>query len=349
MACVIAEDAESKPVILLVDDDPGAIELMAGVLAGEGALRFAMNGSDALRLARAAAPDLILLDAEMPEMGGFEVCAALKEEPVLADIPVIFVTSHRNESFEVAGFAAGAVDFIAKPINPQLVVARVRSQLRIKRMADELRRNATIDGLTGIANRRRLDELLEREWLRARRSREPLALALVDIDHFKSFNDQYGHQAGDACLRAVAKALRSVCLRPCDLCARYGGEEFALLLPQTPALGAQHVARRILDCVEALAIPHAGSTVAPHLTVSAGIACCDGTGGGRAATPGEARGPRGEASIRELIGAADAALYAAKGAGRAQVCVVVAREDASGELRGDFEGSQRVASTRRSA
>jgi len=349
MAHMLAGNVEWKPDILLVDDDPGAIELMARVLSAEGVLRFAVSGSDALRLARAVAPDLILLDAEMPGLSGFEVCAALKDDAGLADIPVIFVTSHRNESFEVAGFAAGAVDFIAKPINPQLVVARVRSQLRVKRMADELRRNATVDGLTGIANRRRLDEMLGREWLRARRSREPLALALVDIDHFKLFNDRYGHPAGDACLRAVAEGLRSICLRPGDLAARYGGEEFALLLPQTPELGARHVATRILDCLEALAIRHENSTVAPHVTVSAGIACCDGTSSPRDAALGRARGPSAGASIRGLLGTADAALYAAKGAGRAQVCVVSARDGPSGELQGDFEGSQLIASTRRSA
>ena len=333
----------TSPDILIVDDDPGAIQLMGRILSGEGAVRFATNGSDALRLARTSAPELILLDAEMPGMSGFEVCAALKAEPTLADVPVIFVTSHRDESFEVAGFAVGAVDFITKPVNHQLVLVRVRSQLRIKHMADQLRHNATIDAVTGIANRRRFDEVLEREWLRARRSKEPLGLVLVDIDHFKLFNDRYGHPAGDACLRRVAQALSRTCLRPGDLAARYGGEEFALVLPQTPLCGAEHVARRLLDAIEALAIPHELSTAAPHVTVSAGIACyAEASGLVREAS---AKAATGE-SIRLVIQAADAALYAAKHAGRARACVVDASEDESGRIRSQLPESQAFASSR---
>jgi diguanylate cyclase (GGDEF)-like protein len=332
--------------ILLVDDDPGAIQLTGRILMAEGAVRFATSGADALRLARASVPDLILLDAEMPNMSGFEVCAALKADPLLVDVPVVFVTSHRDESFEVAGFAVGAVDFIAKPVNPQLMVVRVRSQLRVKRMADELRLNATIDVLTGIANRRRLDEMLEREWLRSRRSLEPLALVLVDVDYFKLYNDRYGHPAGDACLQQVAQALTGACLRPGDLVARYGGEEFALVLPQTPLLGAELVARRILDAVEALGIPHESSTVAGHVTVSAGIACYDETSRLiRAGAPNPVASP--EDSVRRLLVAADAALYLAKGSGRGRACVVDAKENASGQIVGDLVAPQMVDSSRR--
>jgi diguanylate cyclase (GGDEF)-like protein len=329
--------------LLLVDDDPSAIQLMAQILADDGKLRFATNGADALRLALDAPPDLVLLDAEMPGLGGFEVCAALKAEPALADVPVIFVTSHRDEAFEVAGFAVGAVDFIAKPVNPQLLLVRVRSQLRVKRMADELRSNASTDALTGIANRRRFDETLEREWLRARRARDPLALVLVDIDLFKLYNDHYGHPAGDDCLRRVARALSAGCMRPADTVARYGGEEFALILPQTPTLGAEHVARRLLDAVEGLSIPHAGSTVAEVVTISAGIACyAEKSGAGASAdTPGVAEG-----AIRALIDAADSGLYAAKRAGRARACVLDAKEDQQGMLEGDLQASQMVASSR---
>lgn len=313
---------------------------MGCILAGEGELRFATNGADALRLARESAPDLVLLDAEMPGMSGFEVCARLKAEPALEDVPIVFVTSHRDESFELAGFGVGAVDFIAKPVNRQLMVVRVRSQLRVKRMADELRRSATTDALTGVANRRQLDATLEREWLRARRSRTPLAVVLVDIDHFKAFNDNYGHPEGDVCLRQVAQALRGACLRPADLVARYGGEEFALVLPDTPTLGAEHVARRILHSVESLQIPHAHSPVAPYVTVSAGIVC-------RSATESEGiDASTKEQALRHLLHAADAALYAAKRAGRARACVLDATEDASGRLVGDLAASQMVASTR---
>ncbi|HEY6558844.1 MAG TPA: diguanylate cyclase [Polyangiaceae bacterium] len=332
--------------ILLVDDDPGAIQLMGRILSGEGAVRFATNGGDALRLARTRAPDLIVLDAEMPGMSGFDVCAALKAEPTLADVPVVFVTSHRDESFEVAGFAVGAVDFITKPVNHQLMLVRVRSQLRVKRMADQLRHNATVDAVTGIANRRCLDETLEREWLRTRRSREPLALVLIDIDHFKLFNDHYGHQAGDACLRSVAQAMSRACLRPGDLAARYGGEEFALVLPQTPLLGAEHVAHRLLETIESLAIPHEASTVAPHVTVSAGVACYAEAGSIiRDASAKPTPGTTGDA-IRAVIQAADAALYAAKRGGRARACVVDVIEDENGQISSPFPASRMVASSR---
>src|SRR3984957_5292421 len=179
--------------ILLVDDDPGAIQLMGRILAGVGQLRFATNGHDALRLARESAPDLILLDAEMPGMNGFELLRMLKAESSLAEVPVIFITSHNEAGFEVSALDMGAADFIAKPLRASRVLARVRSQLRVKHMADELRRTATTDGLTGVANRRQFDVSLESEWRRAQRSGEPVSLLMIDVDHFKLYNDLYGH------------------------------------------------------------------------------------------------------------------------------------------------------------
>ena len=146
--------------ILLVDDDPAMIQLLARILAGVGNLRFATSGVDALQLARESVPDLILLDAEMPGMSGFQVLDALKAEPAMADVPVIFVTSHSDAAFEVAGFEMGAADFIAKPVNGRLVRARVNAQLRVKHMADILRLISTTDSLTNVANRRRFDESL---------------------------------------------------------------------------------------------------------------------------------------------------------------------------------------------
>jgi PleD family two-component response regulator len=172
-----------KADILLVDDDPGSIQLMARILGDLATLRFATSGADGLRLAHEAAPDLILLDTEMPGMSGFETCRALKAEPTLTNTPVIFVTSHSEAAFQVSGFELGAADFIAKPVSAPLLLARVKTQLAVKQMSDELRRIATVDPLTGVANRRRFDEALEREWRSGQRTNEPLALLMIDVDH----------------------------------------------------------------------------------------------------------------------------------------------------------------------
>jgi len=307
--------------ILLVDDDPATIQLLAQILSDVGNLRFAVSGVDALRLARASVPDLILLDAEMPGMSGFLVCKALKADPLLAEVPVIFVTSHGEPEFELSGFESGAADFITKPVSPPLVLARVRTQLRVKHLADDLRRIATTDVLTGIANRRHFDALLEREWRSARRTGDALALLMIDVDHFKSFNDRYGHLAGDACLRSVAQALEYASLRPTDLVARYGGEEFVVLLPKTLRGGAEHVACGILDAVEALAIPHEASTTTTFVTVSVGVASYDDDSACWTEPSIDSRftdDAFANCFAFDLVQAADRAMYAAKRSGRAR-------------------------------
>ena len=293
---------------------------MGRILDGVAELHFAANGTDALRLAREMAPDLILLDAEMPGMSGFEVCQNLKADPDLAKIPVIFVTSHNQPAFEISGFNLGAADFIAKPISAALVLARVKAQLRVKQMADELRRMATVDALTDVANRRSFDAALAREWQRGWRCGDPLALLLLDVDHFKLFNDRYGHPAGDACLQAIANLLRAASQRPADVVSRYGGEEFALLLPSTPRCGAQRVAQGVLMAMQRLAIPHLASPTAQHVTLSIGIACYDAQSAGWQAARGEPHQPNAapRCTAAGLLEAADRALYAAKHGGRGQ-------------------------------
>jgi diguanylate cyclase (GGDEF)-like protein len=306
--------------ILLVDDDLGAIQLMGRILAGVGKLRFASSGKDALRLARESAPDLILLDAEMPGMSGFELLRTLKGEFSLADVPVIFITSHSEAGFEVSALDMGAADFITKPLRASRVLARVRTQLRVKHMADELRRTATTDALTGVANRRQFDESLEREWARARRSGDPVSLLMIDVDHFKLYNDLYGHPKGDVCLKQVTQALQSACRRPADLLARYGGEEFAILLPQTPRHGAQHMAQQVLAAVAAFGIFHEDTQTTHYVTVSVGIACLDNDSASWA-NPAAAQEVRTDSlalCAGDLVRAADNALYAAKRAGRGQ-------------------------------
>ena len=297
---------ESIATILLVDDNPGMIQLMGQLLRGQGQLRFAPGGIAALKQLRSQPIDLVLLDAEMPDLDGFGVLREMRADPELAEVPVIFVTGHSDPEVEVRGLESGAMDFIAKPINPPLLLARVRTQLRLKRLSDELRANARVDALTNVANRRHFDEVLSREWRRAEREGTPLSLLMFDVDHFKKYNDRYGHPAGDGCLRAAATVMRELVSRPGDLVARYGGEEFAMLLPNTEQDGADLLATRLVARIRDLAIPHEASTTDAVVTISVGVATRAGL---------EPIRPDGPQALTEC---ADAALYAAKHAGRCQ-------------------------------
>lgn len=293
--------------LLLVDDDPSTIQALQRTLDGYPDLRFATRGHDALRLALEDPPDVILLDAEMPELSGFALCVELKTHPQLADTAIIFVTSHSEAHVEASVFDLGAADFISKPINPGVVRARVAMQLRLLQMIRALRRLADEDGLTGLANRRMFDDRLAVECDRSQRSGAPLALIMIDIDHFKRYNDHHGHQAGDECLRVVAHLLVNSLRRPADLAARYGGEEFVALLPDTSAAGAMNLAHHWLAAVAARALPHGASPSGPILTTSLGLACI------APAEPG-----RRTVDPETLVAAADRALYRAKAAGRAR-------------------------------
>jgi len=300
--------------ILIVDDDPGAVQVLACMLGDLGEVFVATDGQEALCLTASQHPDLVLLDADMPGLNGFVVCAALKADPDLADIPVVFVTAHQSADCEVSGFDVGAADYITKPVVAELVRARVRTQLKIKRLSDELRRLATEDPLTGLANRRRFDALIRRELALAQRSGQPLALMMVDIDQFKAYNDHYGHPAGDGCLRAVAGAVARACQRPTDLVARIGGEEFAVLLAQTSLTAAATVAGRILDAVAALDLPHHGIGARARVSVSVGVGVV--SLAGAAAVPDLAR------TMDTLLASADASLYEAKRSGRNRACAL---------------------------
>lgn len=261
--------------ILLVDDDPGLIRVMARILAGLGQFRFATNGADALQQVREWDPDLVILDAEMPGLNGFQVCEAMKSEPCLRDIPVIFVTSHSDHDFEVKGLELGAVDFIAKPVNEVLVAARVKTQLRLKGLTDELRLSAMRDPVTGLPNRRNFDEMLQKEWRRGLWKQQSIAMLLVQVDHLDKFTDRYGHTATDACLRQLAQALRGACGSPADELARYSHDSFVLLMPETPRADALERSQSVIRMVEKLAIRHDSSPLSSHVTVSIGVSVYD--------------------------------------------------------------------------
>jgi diguanylate cyclase (GGDEF)-like protein len=303
------DGAERKPRLLVVDDQAINVQALYQAFAADHQVLMATHGEQALQVCRSKQPDLVLLDVMMPGLDGYEVCARLKSEDLTRDIPVIFVTAHHDEEAETRGLDVGAVDFISKPINPRIVRARVKTHLTLKRQSDLLRQWVYIDGLTGVRNRRYFDEHLLQEWSRAMRQDTPLSLALIDVDHFKRYNDHYGHGAGDDCLRRVADALRGVLKRPTDLLARYGGEEFVVLLPDTHAAGAAVLGEQLVASVHQAAIAHAQSAVSPWVTVSVGV-CTKPKGLPASLTT---------LSAADLLKAADEQLYAAKTGGRNQL------------------------------
>ncbi len=294
-----------QPRLLVVDDQPVNIQALYQAFSADHQVLMATSGEQALKIAVSKQPDLVLLDVMMPGMDGHEVCHRLKADESTRDIPVIFVTAHSDEASETLGLEMGAVDFISKPINTKIVRARVKTQLTLKAQADLLRQWVYIDGLTGVYNRRHFDERLASEWARAVRGGTELSVVLLDVDFFKRYNDRYGHQAGDDCLRRLAACLKDTLKRPTDLVARYGGEEFVCLLPDTPLAGAMSLAEHLRDNVAALALEHADSAAASVVTVSLGVCC---------------KPPDGVGSAASLLRGADAQLYQAKALGRARAC-----------------------------
>jgi diguanylate cyclase (GGDEF)-like protein/PAS domain S-box-containing protein len=415
-----------KPAILIVDDAPDNLGLLRTIMVRQGYQTFvATSGDRALEIALRVKPDLILLDIIMPGIDGLETCRRLKAHVATARIPVIFMSARTETADIVAGFDAGAADYVSKPLRVEEVCARVRAQLRQrsssetqtaqadrlrmivnsmdqglmiversgrvqyanpacerylgyapedlvgqsladllagdeaeggagamealangqctrevrirhrdgglramdltmtpmhaadglfvallhdithhKQSEDALQRAAMLDPLTQIANRRHFSAFLDKEWQRAMRTAQPLSLVVLDVDHFKLYNDTLGHAAGDACLQKVAQALHAQAHRPTDLAARYGGEEFVLLFPETPADSALELAEAIRGAVQALDIPNPRSPTSPWLTVSVGVATIV---------------PTQLDEIETLFVCADRAMYAAKAAGRNRV------------------------------
>lgn len=287
--------------ILIVDDERCNRQVLSDIIEQEHDALCAESGQQALELVTNRPIDLILLDVLMPEMDGYEVCRRLKESPDTARIPVLFVTSKNDPRDETRGLNVGAIDYLIKPVHPSVILARVRNHLALKQYADLLARQSFLDGLTGIPNRRYLDEMLDKEWRRALREEQFLSLLLIDIDFFKRYNDLYGHPAGDDCLRRVAAALSHSVSRGSDLVARYGGEEFTILLPGDDAAGAVTVAERAMAAISALQIVHLHSEVSALLTISIGSATAL---------------PCRDMTPATLLQMADRALYQAKEQGR---------------------------------
>jgi diguanylate cyclase (GGDEF)-like protein len=290
--------------VLIADDDPINRDVLCELLQPEYTVLLAKNGIQALERAARHLPDLILLDVMMPDLSGFDVLRRLRATPQLEHVAIIFVSSLNRPEDEAAGLKIGASDYIAKPFNATVVLARVALHLQLVRQRRLLEHLAHVDGLTELANRRRFDDVYDLEWQRARRSGRALSLALLDIDSFKQFNDLYGHPAGDRALRAVARVAGAHMRRPADLAARYGGEELVLLMPETDAPQARAIVQALREAVMQLMIAHAGSAAASVVTASIGGATLD------------AAGPESSAALFE---AADVQLYRAKQGGRNRV------------------------------
>ncbi|RTR38423.1 diguanylate cyclase [Shewanella canadensis] len=285
------------PTILIVDDTRTNIQLLAGCLKKDYRLKIAMNGQRCLELARTAPlPDLILLDVVMPEMDGYEVCRKLKANPHTQHVPIIFVTGRDSDDEEEYGLQLGAVDYITKPIRPAIVTARVSTQIMLKQKSDELRNMALHDQLTQLYNRHFLIEAANQKVAESIRHSNPLSILMIDIDHFKLVNDQFGHQAGDSVLQAVAKVLAES-NRKEDVVARFGGEEFVALFEHCSIESAEEKAEMLRGKIERL-MP-AGIPV----TASFGVA--------------ELR--PNEESFEQLLARADEAVYRAKELGRNRV------------------------------
>ncbi|NCA89697.1 MAG: diguanylate cyclase [Gammaproteobacteria bacterium] len=305
--------------ILIVDDDPIALIILQNALEGMGECHIAHNGAEALAMVARNPMDLILLDALMPGMDGYATCCLLQRD--FPEIPVIFVTAKTDDTSEVRALKAGAMDFINKPINPPIVRARVATHLRLKAQNDLLRSLSSHDPLTGISNRRAFEEHLAAEWRRSMRHGQPLSVLMIDIDHFKAYNDHYGHLRGDDCLCKVAQCIASSLTRGEDLVARYGGEEFVALLAGSSLGVAAGLADKIRANLRALTLPQAPTIARPYVTLSIGVAMSL-----PAKRPqvhltsviGQMRSPLGLnlSEAQDLLNRADQALYAAKAAGR---------------------------------
>jgi diguanylate cyclase (GGDEF)-like protein len=282
-----------KNSVLIVDDESANISGLTAILSPEYTVYASSDGREAVETAEEFLPDVILLDVLMPGMDGYAVIAALKSSEKTREIPVVFITGLDNAGAEEKGLALGAADYIAKPFNSAIVKLRVQRQLEItnrthalkerleKQQAFDLTKIRELekeaekiyyDGLTGIYNRRYLDEAMVRVLKSSSRSKSTLSLMMIDIDFFKHYNDTYGHSAGDDCLKTVAGIFSKCLLRSDDFVARYGGEEFVAVLPNTDENGARTIADKLLESVRRRNILHENSAVADHVTVSIGVA-----------------------------------------------------------------------------
>lgn len=320
---------EYAAMVLLVDDQAIIGEAIRRMLADQPDIDFhyCADPAQALGYAEEIKPTVILQDLVLPGVDGLTLVREYRARPPTRDVPIIVLSTREDAAVKRDSFRAGANDYLVKLPDPIEVIARIRhhsraylnqvqrdeayralreSQQKLMETNLELQRLSTLDGLTGLANRRHFNACLEAEWLRSIRQQISLSLLMVDIDDFKAYNDTYGHLAGDEVLKRVAEVLRSHAKRSTDLATRFGGEEFAMILALTPLDGAQQQAQSLCEAIAALQLPHRGSTAGAYVTISVGCA---------------ARVPRRDELSSLLIDAADFALYDAKHRGKNRISI----------------------------
>ncbi|MBZ4194451.1 MAG: diguanylate cyclase [Candidatus Contendobacter sp.] len=318
-------------MVMLVDDQRFVAEIIRRQLLGEQDINFhyCVNPAEAISTAEKIGPTVVLLDLVMPNIDGLTLCRLFRNHPTTRDLPMVMLSSTNDSAIKAQAFVAGANDYLVKPPEKLELIARLRyhsisyinrlqrdeayqalraSQILLEELNMKLLQLANLDGLTGLANRRYFNERYAEEWARAARNKKPVALIMLDVDRFKSFNDHYGHLGGDDCLKQIAAAMKNMMSRPGDLVARYGGEEFIVLLPDTVLDGAAYLAEKIRIAVEKRAIPHEVSDISPYVTISLGVA-------GIIPDPGT--------DPNTLIELADQCLYRAKNLGRNQIQTVM--------------------------
>lgn len=313
--------------VLLVDDQPMVAEAVRRALEDEKDIEFhyCEDPTKAIKIANQIKPTIILQDLVMPEVNGLMMVKFFRVNRETAQVPIIILSTKEDPKIKSEAFTNGVNDYLVKLPDKIELIARIRyhstaynyhkqrdeaflalqeSQRKLNEANLTLEKLSSLDGLTGIANRRQFDKTLKKEWSRAIRNRSPISLVMLDIDYFKPYNDTYGHQGGDNCLKAVAETIKESEKRPADLAARYGGEEFAIILPETDEQGVRDLAQGILQRIRALKIPHKSSQVHEYLTVSIGTATAI---------------PDRESHPSSMIKSADERLYHAKNTGRNRV------------------------------
>ena len=291
-----------KPTILVVDDMTTTLLLLHDLLKDTYEVKIAKSGTKALEILESPNDiDLILLDIEMPDINGYDVCKRIKNNETIKNIPIIFITGRTSQEDEEYGLNLGAIDYITKPFNNAIVKLRIKNYLNLKIKNDMLEKLSMYDGLTNIRNRRFFDETFEKTFSEIKRDKKSLAVLMIDIDFFKPYNDNYGHGQGDETLRKVAKALEKTIKRASDFVARYGGEEFVILLKDINKDGVEAVANNLLNAVRELKITHEFSKIENYVTISIGASFYN---------------SNSDVTKLELLLKADETLYNVKNSGR---------------------------------